>query len=493
MWASEGVLTSRGGMTSHAAVVARGWGKPCICGCGDLTLDEEKGTMTLYPHADSGKKEPVTLREGDWISLNGDTGEIIVGKQTLKPPSLDSIYTRTFMKWVDDKRTIRVLANADTPADAAEARKNGAQGIGLTRTEHMFFSDDRIRVVRRMILAKDPVHRKKALDELLPFQQADFEGILEAMDGLPVTVRLLDPPLHEFLPAPHLIDESFAAEVGMTVEECKHEVERMAETNPMLGLRGCRLGVVLPELIEMQARALIQAALDNKYKRGLDPRPELMIPLVGSAKEFSDQAKLIRDTVTNVYKERPYQTVDFKIGTMIEVPRAAITANEIAEAGAQFFSYGTNDLTQMTFGFSRDDIGTYLPTYLKRGLLDEDPFEVIDEKGVGQLIVSSATAGRRVTKSPSFKAGVCGEHGGDPKSVRFFVRSGLDYVSCSPFRVPVARLAAAQCVVEDELAKFGGEGDRVRVKGGAPRVPPTPEDFAADEAGVSQTYSPRRA
>lgn len=500
MWASDGVLTSRGGMTSHAAVVARGWGKPCICGCKELTIDEAAGTLTLRLNKEG---EPdaasVTLKAGDYISLNGDTGEIIVGKQSLKPPSLESEETVTFMKWVDDKRKIKVLANADTPVDAMEARRNGAQGIGLVRTEHMFFADDRIGAVRRMILAKTPEMRRRALDELLPMQQSDFEGILEAMNGLPVTVRLLDPPLHEFLPAAESITKTFAAELGMTVAECVAEIERLQEVNPMLGLRGCRLGIVLPDLVEMQTRALVQAALNVKYKKGLDPRPEIMIPLIGSAKEFSDQAKLIKDTVTAVYKERPYQTVRLKIGTMIEVPRAALTADEIAAAGAEFFSYGTNDLTQMTFGFSRDDVGSYLPTYLKRGLLDEDPFEVIDETGVGKLITMSSAAGRRVATESlrPFKAGVCGEHGGDPKSVRFFIRSGLDYISCSPFRIPVARLAAAQCVIEDE-AKAASSVPVADV--GIRRVPPTPEELSVDEKGddrkdiiISNTYAPRRA
>eukprot|EP01038_Epipyxis_sp_PR26KG_P006074 gene6074-8363_t len=447
MWCAEGVLTARGGMTSHAAVVARGWGKPCICGCGDLKFDEAAGTVSIRQL--DGRV--VTLREKEWISLNGDSGEILVGKQVLKPPSISSSSdTKRFMEWVDEKKTIRILANADTPADAAEARRNGAEGIGLTRTEHMFFSDERIRVVRRMILATDTIHRQKALDELLPYQRADFEGILEAMDGLPVTVRLLDPPLHEFLPEIHNIDESFANEVGMSKQDCIFAVERLQEVNPMLGLRGCRLGIIMPELVEMQARALLEAALNNKYNKNLDPRPEIMIPLVGSEKEYLDQSKLIKDTFERVLSERKGQMINCKVGTMIEVPRAALLAGEIADAGAEFFSYGTNDLTQMTYGFSRDDIGGYLPTYLKKGILDFDPFQTIDEPGVGQLINLSARTGKEKAEKDnrSFKAGICGEQGGDPKSVRFFVKSGLDYVSCSPFRVPVARLAAAQSAVE---------------------------------------------
>eukprot|EP00600_Ochromonadales_sp_CCMP1393_P015056 CAMPEP_0174995914 /NCGR_PEP_ID=MMETSP0005-20121125/103_1 /TAXON_ID=420556 /ORGANISM="Ochromonas sp., Strain CCMP1393" /LENGTH=983 /DNA_ID=CAMNT_0016250263 /DNA_START=37 /DNA_END=2988 /DNA_ORIENTATION=+ len=450
MWAAEGVLTARGGMTSHAAVVARGWGKPCICGCESLAIDEKAGTLTINKQ----EGESITLQGGDMISLNGDTGEILVGEQKLNPPSIDaSPETIRIMKWVDERRSLRVMANADTPADAREARRNGAQGIGLTRTEHMFFEADRIRVVRRMILSKDDKQRQKAIDELLPFQRKDFEGILEAMDGLPVTVRLLDPPLHEFLPAASDVDEAFANDVGMTLEEVRHEIERMVEVNPMLGLRGCRLGVVLPELVEMQARALIEAALNIKYDKGLDPRPEIMIPLVGSANEFSNQAALIRQTIKQVISERRGEICEYRLGTMIEVPRAALTAEQIAEAGAEFFSYGTNDLTQMTYGFSRDDVGGYLPTYLKSGILETDPFQSIDEEGVGQLIHMSAEAGRRVAHKRAdkrFKAGICGEHGGDPQSVNFFVRSGLDYVSCSPFRVPVARLAAAQVEIEME-------------------------------------------
>ena len=419
MWASQGILTSRGGMTSHAAVVARGWGKPCICGCSDMKVDTENNAVTFYR---DGKE--MTLKEGDYISLNGDLGEVLLGSIPLSPPSLEgSDATRTFMKWVDETKSIRVLANADSPVDAKEARRNGAQGIGLTRTEHMFFSDDRIRIMRRMILSKDPVSRERALSELISYQRADFEGIFEAMDGLPVTVRLLDPPLHEFLPTIESVDESFAKDVGMTIEECKYNIEKMHEVNPMLGLRGCRLGVIMPDLIVMQTRAIVEAALNNKYKKGLDPKPEIMVPLVGSASEFTDQANIIKETMEKVFHERANsQKIDVKIGTMIEVPRAALTAEEIAHAGAEFFSYGTNDLTQMTFGFSRDDVGSYLPTYLKKGLLVEDPFEVIDEKGVGQLIKLSAHAGRRATKSHTFKAGVCGEHGGDPQSVRFFVR-----------------------------------------------------------------------
>ena len=448
-------------MTSHSAVVARGWGKTCVCGASALQIDMNAKTLTIdVPEAtnEEGKvvraARKVVLHENDWISINGDTGEVVHGKQSLKPPSVDrSEDVRTFMGWVDSRRKLRVLANADSAADAAEARRNGAEGIGLTRTEHMFFQEDRINVVRKMILSKDPAKRQQALDELLVFQRGDFEGILEAMDGLPVTVRLLDPPLHEFLPHGE-IDEAFAKEMDMTKEDCKFAIDRMQEVNPMLGLRGCRLGVVIPELVEMQARAMIEAALHNKYARGLNPKLEVMIPLIGSPNEFTNQADIIKAVAAKVFEEHGEgKFVDVKIGTMIEVPRAALTAQEIAKAGAQFFSYGTNDLTQMTYGFSRDDVGSYLPAYFKKGILDKDPFDTIDEAGVGQLINMSAIAGRQVAKergNTKFKAGVCGEHGGDPTSVRFFAKIGLDYVSCSPFRVPLARLAAAQAAIELE-------------------------------------------
>jgi pyruvate, orthophosphate dikinase len=453
MWAAEGVLTATGGFTSHASVVARGWGKPAVCGCSQIHIDMENECFTISDPANKAKS-PVVVRKGDWISINGETGEVMVGKRALKPPSVqDSDVLSRFMGWVDEKRKMKVLANADTPADAAEARRNGAQGIGLTRTEHMFFADDRINVVRRMILAKEATARKQALDELLLFQRADFEGIFGAMDGLPVTVRLLDPPLHEFL-TDFTVDEKFASDLGMSTEEINFTIQRLQEVNPMLGFRGCRLGIVIPELVEMQARAIAEAALNCKYMKNQNPKVEIMIPLIGSASEYANQAKLIRDTFDRVFSENGKKRVDIKIGTMIEVPRAALTAGEIARAGAEFFSYGTNDLTQMTFGFSRDDAGTFLPVYLKNGILEHDPFETIDEKGVGELIRQSAEAGRKAAMDNGnhhFKAGICGEHGGDPHSVKFFARMGLEYVSCSPFRVPLARLAAAQAVAEDEL------------------------------------------
>jgi len=462
MWASEGILTATGGYTSHASVVARGWGKPCVCGCQALQINEEKKSLTLTK-LDGSK---VVLKKGDWVSINGETGEVLLGQQSLSPPNFkDSPSISRLMQYVDERRTMRVLANADTPQDALEARINGAEGIGLTRTEHMFFADDRINVVRRMILAKTKEARQKALDELLVFQRKDFEGILEAMDNLPVTVRLLDPPLHEFLPRLHSedkislsatereADEEFAREMNMTLPEVSHAIQRLQEVNPMLGLRGCRLGIVIPELVEMQARALAEATLNNIYKRNLKPKPEIMVPLVGSASEYSHQADLIKKTFKKVAKEyEGGKSYTIKVGTMIEVPRAALTAQEIASAGADFFSYGTNDLTQMTFGFSRDDVGTFLPLYLNQGILEKDPFQTIDEAAVGALINLSADAGKLAASkigNNNFKVGICGEHGGDPSSVKFFARSGMDYVSCSPFRVPLARLAAAQAVIEE--------------------------------------------
>lgn len=464
MWAAEGILTATGGYTSHASVVARGWGKPCVCGCQALKIDEEKEELIIVK--DDGSE--VKLSAGDWVSINGETGEILIGKQDLSPPNFkDSPTISKFMKLVDDRRTMRVLANADTPQDALEARINGAEGIGLTRTEHMFFNDDRITVVRRMILAKDRDSRNQAIDELLEFQRKDFEGILEAMDSLPVTVRLLDPPLHEFLPKLHSEDKTalsatewaadlkFANEMNMTLPEVTFAIQRLQEVNPMLGLRGCRLGIIIPELVEMQARALAEAALNNILHRNLNPIPEVMVPLIGTATEFKHQSDLIHNTFKKVLKEHGVSKdfLNIKVGTMIEVPRAALTAGEVAAAGAEFFSYGTNDLTQMTYGFSRDDVGTFLPQYLKDGILEKDPFQNIDELAVGKLIKMSAAEGREVAKEkgfPKLKCGICGEHGGDPQSVKFFAQNGLDYVSCSPFRVPLARLAAAQANIEME-------------------------------------------
>lgn len=439
MYNSQGILTARGGMTSHAAVVARGWGRPCICGCTALSIDEEKGEVTITMEDGS----TTTFKEGDFVSLNGNTGEVLKGEQTVAPPAITGDL-KTFMEWVDDIRDLDVLANADTPDDAAEARKQGANGIGLCRTEHMFFDPRRIRVVRKLILG-DAEQSEAALEELLTYQREDFEGIFEAMDGVPVTVRLLDPPLHEFLPS--VEDEAvlteLAGDLGLTVESLKEAVESSEEVNPMLGLRGCRLGITRPNIIEMQVRAVIEAVLNSKAK-GVNAIADIMIPLIGKVQEFRNQAKLVRDTASKVFEERG-ETCDYRVGTMIEIPRAALTAHEIAEE-ADFFSFGSNDLTQMTFGYSRDDVGSFLPTYLKEDILQDDPFVTLDTDGVGKLIEMTVAAGRDAKSS--LKIGVCGEHGGDPRSVRFFHKTGLTYVSCSPFRVPIARLAAAQATVE---------------------------------------------
>lgn len=444
MNAAEGILTARGGMTSHAAVVARGWGKTCVCGCAELAVDEAAGELHVGG---------VTLREGDWLSLNGSTGEIIRGKAELSPPAMSQDLGR-FMSWVDDRRDLKVLANADTPEDAAAARDNGAEGIGLVRTEHMFFggSGDRLRAVRRMIMATDTEARAAALADLLPYQRADFEGIFKAMDGLPVTIRLLDPPLHEFLPDGDLdeIVATLAADTGATEDEVVDRIEKLAEVNPMLGFRGCRLAIAYPEIARMQVRAIMEAACAAAAE-GVDVSPDIMVPLVGTLEELRHQVRLVRETAAAVFEEKGGSdssssvAVPYRVGTMIEIPRAALASHQIAQE-AEFFSFGTNDLTQMTFGYSRDDVSKFLPTYLEQGVLKHDPFQVLDEEGVGQLIEMSVSRGR--SANPELKVGICGEHGGDPISVDFFHRAGLDYVSCSPFRVPVARLAAAQAALK---------------------------------------------
>ncbi|XP_057771887.1 pyruvate, phosphate dikinase 2 isoform X1 [Salvia miltiorrhiza] len=434
MHAAVGILTARGGMTSHAAVVARGWGKCCVSGCSDIRVNDSEKFVVV---------EDKVIREGEWISLNGSTGEVILGKQPLAPPAMTGDL-ETFMAWADEIRRIKVMANADTPEDAQTARNNGAQGIGLCRTEHMFFaSDERIRAVRKMIMAVTTEQRKNALDLLLPYQRADFEGIFRAMDGLPVTIRLLDPPLHEFLPEGDLeqIVSELTADTGTTEEEVYARIEKLSEVNPMLGFRGCRLGISYPELSEMQVRAILQAAI-SLTSQGVTVYPEIMVPLVGTPQELGHQVRLIRAVAKTVFLEMG-ASVNYKVGTMIEVPRAALVADEIAKE-AEFFSFGTNDLTQMTFGYSRDDVGKFLPVYLSKGILQHDPFEVLDQKGVGQLVKMATERGRAAR--PSLKIGICGEHGGEPSSVAFFAEAGLDYVSCSPFRVPIARLAAAQVV-----------------------------------------------
>ena len=434
MDAANGILTARGGMTSHAAVVARGMGKCCVSGAGGVKIDYKARTFVA-----DGK----TFKEGDWISLNGTTGEVIEGKVDTKDPEV----TGDFGKLMDlcDKHTrMHVRTNADTPHDSQVARDFGAKGIGLTRTEHMFFEGDRIKAVREMILSKDEVGRRKALDKLLPMQRGDFEGIFEAMNGLPVTVRLLDPPLHEFVPHEDENQAEMAKEMGISPKEVKDKVESLSEFNPMLGHRGCRLGNTYPEITEMQARAIIEAALNCKAK-GIDAKPEIMVPLIGTKAEFDMQAAIIRKTADKVFKEKG-DKIDYLVGTMIEIPRAALTADKIAES-AEFFSFGTNDLTQMTFGYSRDDAGVFLPIYMELGILKEEPFQVLDQEGVGQLVEMGTSRGRET--NPKLKVGICGEHGGEPKSVKFCHKVGMDYVSCSPFRVPIARVAAAQAAIEE--------------------------------------------
>lgn len=435
MHAAAGILTARGGMTSHAAVVARGWGKCCVSGCADIRVNEAEKVLIVGDNI---------INEGEWLSLNGSTGEVILGKQPLSPPAMSGDL-ETFMSWADQIRRIKVMANADTPEDALTARQNGAEGIGLCRTEHMFFaSDERIKAVRKMIMAATIEQRKEALDLLLPYQRTDFEGIFRAMDGLPVTIRLLDPPLHEFLPEGDLgqIVQELTADTGMTEDDVYSRIEKLSEVNPMLGFRGCRLGISYPELSEMQVRAIFQAAV-TMSNQGVTVFPEIMVPLVGTPQELSHQVSLIRNVAKQVFSDMG-TSLNYKVGTMIEIPRAALVADEIAKE-ADFFSFGTNDLTQMTFGYSRDDVGKFLPIYLSKGILQADPFEVIDQKGVGQLIKIATERGRAAR--PNLKVGICGEHGGEPSSVAFFAEAGLDYVSCSPFRVPIARLAAAQVAV----------------------------------------------
>ena len=432
MHVSEGILTARGGMTSHAAVVARGMGKCCVSGAGALNVDYQKRCFTV---------QSTVVYEGDWISLNGSTGEVYLGKVETVEAELSEDF-RTIMGLADKYTRMHVRTNADTPHDARVARAFGAQGIGLCRTEHMFFEGDRIKAVREMILADDEDGRRIALAKLLPMQRGDFEGIFEAMNGLGVTVRLLDPPLHEFTPNEAESQREMAEEMGITPEEVKQKVDALHEFNPMLGHRGCRLGNTYPEITEMQARAIIEAACNLKAK-GFDPRPEIMVPLVGDVKELRMQANIIRRVAETVFNEKGIR-VDYKIGTMIEIPRAAITADRVAEE-ADFFSFGTNDLTQMTFGFSRDDAGKFLPIYINKGILKSDPFQILDQDGVGRLVDMGTQLGRKT--NPNLKVGICGEHGGEPSSVIFCDKVGMNYVSCSPFRVPIARLASAQAAI----------------------------------------------
>ncbi len=434
MAVAQGILTMRGGMTSHAAVVARGMGKCCVSGAGEIKVDYKEKTVAM-----GGK----TYKEGDWISLNGSTGDVYDGQVPTTEPELDGDFA-AIMNLAEKYTKTLVRTNADTPRDAKQARRFGAQGIGLCRTEHMFFEGDRIKAVREMILASDEDGRRQALAKLLPMQRGDFEGIFEAMDGYGVTIRLLDPPLHEFVPHQTATQKELATEMGLTLEEVKAKVDSLEEFNPMLGHRGCRLGITYPEITEMQTRAIIEAALACK-SRGIDVKPEIMIPLVGSLKEIQNQANVINTTAAKVFEEKG-ESIPYMVGTMIEVPRAALTANEIASV-AEFFSFGTNDLTQMTFGFSRDDAPKFLKYYKEHGIIKVDPFEVLDQEGVGQLVRMGVEKGRATR--PELKVGICGEHGGEPSSVKFCAKLGMNYVSCSPFRVPIARVAAAQAAIED--------------------------------------------
>jgi pyruvate,orthophosphate dikinase len=434
---AQAILTSKGGMTSHAALVARGWGKCCIVGCADIThIDMKKKTVDF-----NGK----VLKEGDWITMNGTKGTIYEGNLPLvaSGPSKNPSYKK-LMQWADEIRRLKVRTNADTPEDAATAIALGAEGIGLTRTEHMFFGD-RIWAMREMIMAEDAAARKKALAKLLPMQRKDFYGIFKAMKGRPVTIRLLDPPLHEFVPHEKDAQQEMAARLGVSVKAVSSKVDFLSEFNPMLGHRGCRLGITHSEITAMQARAICEAVV-KCCKEKIKVSPEIMVPLVGTPEEFNDQRTIIDTVAKAVMKEKGVKFT-YMVGTMIEIPRAALVADKIAQT-AEFFSFGTNDLTQMTFGYSRDDAGTFLPEYVQRKILPDDPFQAVDQEGVGELMKIAVERGRSVRKN--IKLGICGEHGGEPSSVVFCHRIGLDYVSCSPFRVPIARLAAAQAVLADK-------------------------------------------
>ncbi len=434
MSAAEGILTARGGMTSHAAVVARGMGKCCVSGVGSLNVDYKAKTVEI---------DGVVYKEGDYISINGTTGQVYAGEVPTKAAELSGDF-KELMDLCDKYTKLQVRTNADTPHDAEVARAFGAKGIGLTRTEHMFFDDQKIIAMRQMILADSAEGREKALAKLLPYQKADFKGILKAMNGLPVNIRLLDPPLHEFVPHDLAGQETMAKEVGVDLQTIQRRVESLAENNPMLGHRGCRLGITFPEITAMQTRAILSAACELK-KEGFDPKPEIMVPLIGILYELKQQKAIIQKVAAEVFEEYGIE-VEFEIGTMIEIPRAALTADRIATE-AEYFSFGTNDLTQMTFGYSRDDIASFLPAYLEKKILKVDPFQVLDQNGVGKLVKYAVEKGREVR--PTLRCGICGEHGGEPTSVKFCAKIGLNYASCSPFRVPIARLAAAQAAVEE--------------------------------------------
>ena len=434
MSAAEGILTARGGMTSHAAVVARGMGKCCVSGAGALNINYKARTAEIDGNI---------IHEGDYLSINGSTGEVYLGEVTTKPAEVTGDFAQ-LMDLCHKYSRLKVRTNADTPHDAEVARNFGAEGIGLCRTEHMFFENEKIKAMREMILADSKEGRERALEKLLPYQRQDFYGILKAMDGYPVNVRLLDPPLHEFVPHDLEGQRVMADEMGVSIEEIQRRVNSLSEHNPMLGHRGCRLGNTYPEITAMQTRAILGAAIDLK-KEGYNPKPEIMVPLIGIVNEFDAQEQVIRATAKELF-EKEGTEISFKVGTMIEIPRAALTAENIAKK-AEYFSFGTNDLTQMTFGYSRDDISSFLPVYLEKKILKVDPFQVLDQTGVGQLVEMAVKKGR--STRPDLKCGICGEHGGEPSSVKFCHRVGLDYVSCSPFRVPIARLAAAQAAVEE--------------------------------------------
>ncbi len=435
MASAEGILTARGGMTSHAAVVARGMGKCCVSGAGSINVNYKNKTVEI---------DGTVYKEGDYISLNGTTGQVYAGEVPTKAAEVSGDF-KELMDLCDKYTKLQVRTNADTPHDAEVARAFGAKGIGLTRTEHMFFDDQKIVAMREMILSDTVEGREKALAKLLPYQKADFYGILKAMDGLHVNIRLLDPPLHEFVPHDAAGQQKMATEMGVSVEEIQKRVNSLAENNPMLGHRGCRLGITFPEITAMQTRAILSAACQLK-KEGFDPHPEIMVPLIGILYELKQQKEIIKKVAAEVFAEEGV-TIEFEIGTMIEIPRAALTADKIATE-AEYFSFGTNDLTQMTFGYSRDDIASFLPVYLEKKILKVDPFQVLDQNGVGQLIKMAVDKGREVR--PGMRTGICGEHGGEPSSVKFCAKVGMDYASCSPFRVPIARLAAAQAAVEEE-------------------------------------------
>ena len=434
MSAAEGILTARGGMTSHAAVVARGMGKCCVSGAGNIHVDYKKREVEIHGQV---------FHEGDYISINGSTGQVYEGEVETRPAEVTG-YFAELMKLCDKYTKLVVRTNADTPHDAEVAKSFGAVGVGLCRTEHMFFDNEKIKPMREMILADTTEEREKALAKLLPLQKKDFVGILKCMDGMPVNIRLLDPPLHEFVPHDEKGQKIMAEEMGVSLDKVKQRVASLEEHNPMLGLRGCRLGNKFPEITKMQTKAILGAAIELK-KQGLDPKPEIMVPLVGTYKELKAQKEVINKAAKEVFAEEGLE-IQFKVGTMIEIPRAALTADKIAQY-AEYFSFGTNDLTQMTFGYSRDDINSFLPNYLKNKILDVDPFQVLDQEGVGQLVKMAVEKGHQTR--PDIKCGICGEHGGEPSSVKFCHRAGLDYVSCSPFRVPIARLAAAQAAVEE--------------------------------------------